>query len=105
MDRDIAGKVVCVVKYKTKAGMRDEFTAAIKAANLEERYRKQPGNIIFSFSVSFTEDDTAYLVDIWEDQETFNAHITCDVAPDLAAIKAKYVEETTLERFGAPEAG
>lgn len=94
-------RVIVIVKYKVKPGARDDLMREIREANLEGRYRAQPGNIVFNFSAPFTEDDTLYLLDVWEDKPSHDAHVTCDVAPDLAAIKAKYVLETSILRFGA----
>lgn len=99
MEYPVNGKVVATVKYTLKAGTREAMIKEIKDADIEERYRKQPGNIMFNFSVPFTADDTIYLFDIWESKASFEAHMTCDVAPEFTAIKAKYVVATDFDFY------
>lgn len=94
-------RIFCYVTYKVKAGKMQECIAALNEAKIAERYREQPGNVIYDFVVSTEEPNRIYLVDMWENQETFDAHQMSDVVPDMAAIKEQYIEETKLlYRFG-----
>ena len=68
---------------------------AINEKKIQERYQSQPGNIEYSFFAPTNNENYLYLVDIWENQKTFDAHLHTDVGPDFAEIKKKYIDDTT----------
>ena len=89
-------KVFCYVKYTCKPGKRQACMDAINEKKIQERYQAQPGNIEYSFYMPTNSADTFFLVDIWDDQEHFDAHLKSDVPADFAPIKAQFVDKTEL---------
>jgi quinol monooxygenase YgiN len=77
----------------------DQAIAELNASGAEEMFRKQPGNVIFNFSVAANDRDTLYLTDAWEDEETFEAHKVCEAMPLWYAVKDRYVVSKELNRF------
>lgn len=89
-------KIFCYVRYTVKEGQRQAFIKGINEKQIQERYQKQPGNIEYSFYSPTNDENALYLVDIWEDQAAFDAHLNTDVGPDFAELKKQYVTETKL---------
>ncbi|MBQ6663399.1 MAG: antibiotic biosynthesis monooxygenase [Firmicutes bacterium] len=96
MAQEFGSKIFCYVRYTTKEGKRPDLMAAINEKKIQERYQSQPGNIEYSFYAPTNDENALYLVDIWEDQATFDAHLDTDVKPDFLAMKEAYVEKTEL---------
>lgn len=89
-------KIFCYVKYTAKEGQRQALIDGINEKKIQERYQAQPGNIEYSYYAPTNDANALYLVDIWEDQATFDAHLKSDVVPDFAELKKEYVEDTKL---------
>ena len=84
-------KKVVIARYDVKPGMVDELAREVKESGLQGLYEKQPGNLYFKFAIPLDEPNKFYLTDVWDNEESFQAHLHCDVAKLWAAIKAKYV--------------
>ena len=94
-------KIFCFVRYQVKEGQRQALMDAINEKKIQERYQSQPGNIEYSFFAPTNDANALFLVDIWEDQKTFDAHLNTDVGPDFAEIKKEYITDTKLQfQFG-----
>ena len=95
MAQEFGSKIFCYVRYTVKDGKLRELMDAINEKQIQERYQKQPGNIEYSFYAPTNNEKYLYLVDIWEDQAAFDAHLHTDIGPDFAEIKKRYITETT----------
>lgn len=91
--------IMYVNSYKVKPGQMSNLIAELNASGCEEMFRSEPGNVMFNFSVAAKDEDIFYLVDAWEDEETFEAHKTCRAMPYWHAAKDKYIIDKTLNRF------
>ena len=91
--------VIAAVTYKIKPGQVEQLVQEMIDAKVEENYRKQPGNIAYNFSVPIEDKDTFYLVDIWESEEAFDAHRTCEIAPVWKEIKDRYVVDSDVKLY------
>lgn len=96
MAMEFGKKVFCYVQYTCKAGQRQACMDAINEKKIQERYKAQAGNIEYRFLAPTDDADKLYLVDIWDNQEHFDAHIRSDVPADFAPIKAAFIDKTEL---------
>ena len=96
MAKDFGEKIFCYVRYTVKDGHRKDLMDAINKKQIQERYQKQPGNIEYRFFAPTNDENSLYLVDIWEDQKTFDAHLNTDVGPDFAEIKKLHIDDTNM---------
>lgn len=79
-------------RYLVKECMRDDFIKEIKENKIQEGFQSQPGCVAFDINIPLDNDKDLGLTDIWEDRETFVAHLKCDVNVRWAPIKDKYLE-------------
>jgi len=68
--------ITCVYSCKIKEGMKDELAAALCEAKLQEEFQKLPGCKYFHISITVGEEDWVFLNDAWEDEETYDGHVT-----------------------------
>ncbi len=91
--------ILVTCKYETKPNAVEPLIEEIKAQKLLEGFRSQPGVISFDYYVPVDEDNVLFLVDIWEDDAAFTAHLTCETTQKFAAIKPKYIENTIFNKY------
>lgn len=96
MAQEFDDKIFCYVRYTVKPGQRQALMDGINEKKIQERYQAQPGNIEYSFYAPTNDENALFLVDIWEDQKTFDAHLNTDVGPDFGELKKQYIDETKL---------
>ena len=87
------------VTYKCKAGMREKFLETIKAEGLDEASRSEAGNIKYGFYFAEADPDELFLFEKWRDEEAVKSHNTEPHFKRFGELKAKYVNETVLERY------
>lgn len=86
-------------QYETKPGVMQELIAEIKEQNLLEAFRAQPGNVSFDYYTSIEGTDMLLLVDKWEDDDAFTAHLTCEPTKKFGELKAKYITNTIFDKY------
>lgn len=91
--------IIYINKYKIKPGTTEAMLEELNASGAEKLFRKQPGNVIFNFSIPAEEEDVLYLTDVWEDQASCDAHLTCEAMPLWHAVKDKYVIDKEIRHF------
>lgn len=82
--------ILYINTYKVKPGMMDAMVKELNDSGIEEQFRSIPGNVVFTYSVAAKDADTFYLVDLWEDEASFRAHLQSDALKVWHAIKDKY---------------
>ena len=93
--------VIAVVKYLIKEGKREELVEEIRSKQMEQRFSAQPGNVCFRYGVPVNEENALYLTDVWETEEAFEAHRSCDVMPDWKEIKDQYMTGNEILQYDA----
>lgn len=91
--------IMCINTYKVKHGEIDNLVAELNAYGVEEMFRIIPGNAIFNYSIAVNNKDTLYLVDAWETEGAFEAHLKSGAIKIWHNIKDKYIIEKNLKRF------
>ena len=85
------------VKYILKPDQRDAFLGAIIAQGIDRASKNENGNICYDFEVP-NEKDVLYLHELWANQNALSSHAEQEHYKALAELKAKYVEETIIEK-------
>lgn len=85
--------------YKVKHGMMNQMVTELNASGVEEIFRGIPGNIDFNYSVAIKDEDTFYLTDLWQDEESFNAHMQSDALHVWHTVKDKYIVDKKVTRY------
>ena len=93
--------VIAVVKYLINEGKREELVEEIRSKQMEQRFSAQPGNVCFRYGVPVNEENALYLTDVWETEEAFEAHRSCDVMPDWKEIKDQYMTGNEILQYDA----
>ena len=91
--------LVLNVTYKCKPDMREEFLEAIMAEGIDAACRAEAGNCKYDYYVPVDGSDDLLLVEKWKDAEAIAAHGGQPHMAVLRELKAKYVDDTVIERF------
>jgi quinol monooxygenase YgiN len=91
--------IVYINTYKVKPGTLEKAISELNATGAEEMFRKMFGNVVFNFSVAANDTDTFYLTDVWKDQASFDAHLTCGAMPLWHSVRDKYVIDKVNLRY------
>lgn len=95
--------IIYNVLYKCKPGKRADFLEAIKREGIGEACRAEEGNLKYDYFLSDSNPDEILLVEKWKDHDALVAHREQPHMALLKTIKAKYVDETSIDRFEAAE--
>lgn len=82
--------ILYINTYKVKPGMMEALVKELNDSGVEEQFRSIPGNVVFTYSVAVKDEDTFYLVDLWEDEASFQAHLQSDALKVWHSIQDKY---------------
>ncbi len=91
--------ILVLCRYDVKNGALDALLKEMKEQKLEERFAGIPGCISFQYFTPIDGQNILMLVDKWEDEEKFTAHISTDTAKAFAAVKEKYITNTVFEKY------
>ena len=68
--------ITCVYICKMKPETKEEFLFEVRRTQVEEIFRGQKGCKYFHISITVGEEDWVFLNDAWEDEETYDGHVT-----------------------------
>ncbi len=91
--------LVLNVTYKCKAGMREKFLEEIVAEGIDTACRAEAGNCKYDYYIPTDGSGDLLLVEKWQDAEAIAAHGQQPHMAVLRELKAKYVDDTVIERF------
>lgn len=86
------------VSYICKKGERKRFLDSILSERIDVSSRQEQGNIQYAYFSPKDIEDTLLLLEIWEDEEAFSSHCNSAHFKRLGELKAKYVEQTLIEK-------
>ncbi len=87
------------VTYECKPGMREAFYKAIRENEIDEKCRKENGNVRYEFFYSIELPDRMFLVEAWESPEASAAHRETAHYFKLQELKKEYVADTAVVRM------
>jgi len=85
------------VRYAVKPGMRDEYIAAIKGADISKRTMEEPGNYGYEFFSAIEDENTLFLLECWENEEALVPHRDMEHYKQMQDFKAKFVLDTAIK--------
>lgn len=93
------GQTVLHVTYTMKPGKRADFLRDAKMARILEKVRREDGCRSYGYFLSAEDEDVLLLVESWDSVEQQQAHLKQPHMAIVQELKAKYVEETVLDRI------
>ena len=88
-----------LVTYKTQTDMAKAFVEAVSDADLLDTIRAEAGCLRYDYYYPATSSNEVLLVEAWESAEHQRTHLQQPHMQQVAAIKAVYVTDTTLEKL------
>ena len=88
-----------LVAYKTKSAMAMAFVNAVTDAGLLDTIRAEDGCLRYDYYYPATDSDEVLLVEAWESANQQAIHLAQPHMQQVAAIKALYVTDTTVEKL------
>lgn len=88
-----------LVTYKTKPAMAMAFVDAVTDAGLLDTIRAEDGCLRYDYYYPATDSDEVLLVEAWESADQQAIHLAQPHMQQVAAIKALYVTDTTVEKL------
>ena len=76
-----------------KPGQRTAYIRELRDASLEDRFRRQHGNVFYSIAASVTDENSLIVCDAWETKEDFDAHVSSEDCKIWFQLHDKYVEK------------
>ena len=96
--------IYCHVFYKAKPGMIKTFYDELIKADIPNKIRANPGNVMYTFYEPVEKDpDTMFLLEYWKDQASLDAHLASEYRPLQNEIKNKYLLSADVKQISDSE--
>ncbi len=89
-------KLLMLVTYKIKPGLREAFYETIVSRKLQEACRQEDGNLAYDYFRSVDDQDVLLLVEKWKDQAALDLHKTLPHFKQLQALKPEFIDEMSV---------
>ena len=93
------GSIVNNVTYTMKTGKRADFLREMRESGLLEAVRSEEGCLLYAYFIPEEDDGNLFLLEKWRDKECLSGHVANPNMAKVKAVKAKYIEETVVEKF------
>ena len=93
------GSIVNNVTYTMKPGKRADFLREMRESGLLESVRSEEGCLLYAYFIPEEDDGNLFLLEKWRDKECLSGHVANPNMAKVKAVKAKYIEETVVEKF------
>lgn len=87
------------VTYHCRPGQRDEFYKALCALGIRANSLSENGNRKYDYFFAAEAPDDLLLVETWTSPTLQDAHCKTEVFAKLQALKARYCESVTIDKF------
>lgn len=95
--------IILNVTYKCKPGMANAFLKALMAEGIDEKCRREDGNIQYDYFVPSMSceagEDVVLLIEKWRDAEALAVHSQQPHFQKIGEIKPEFVEDTEVNKF------
>ena len=92
-------RLLLLVSYKARPGMRKNFLHHIFASGILNKIRGKDGFCRYDYYLDAKDDDTILLIEEWSTEEHQQKHLQTSHMEELKKIKDQYITETKIERF------
>lgn len=89
-------KLLMLVTYKTKPGLREAFYETIVNRKLQDACRQEEGNLSYDYFRSVDDQDELLLVEKWIDQAALDLHKTLPHFKQLQDLKMDFIAEMSV---------
>ena len=87
------------VRYRVKAGYRQEFVEKLLENHIAEKSRQEPGNVKYEMLMPIDAEDEVILSEIWTNKVEQQRHALSAHYAILGELKKQYVEEVTIVAY------
>ena len=88
-----------VVKYQVKESKGKELVDTFLASEAVKNIRKERGCKQYEYFISAEDSDHVLLIEMWENKECHEEHLSGPNMAPLGEIKAKYTDGQTVEVY------
>lgn len=94
--------LVCV-RYVVKEGKRDKFLKEVDEQGIIRESKAEPGNLKYEYSLPIDSENDLILTEIWTNSTTQIEHGKTEHYQKLQALKKKYVQDVSIEKYNIIE--
>lgn len=91
--------IILHVTYRCQSGTAEAFVRTVKESGLQALVRREDGCLQYDYLISLEHCDTVVLLEHWRDSAALNTHLAQPHMKTLGELKARFVEDTAIERF------
>ena len=92
-------KIMLIVKYKAKHGLREKFVNDVFDLHIIDKIKCEDGFISYKYFYDVEEADDLLLVEEWESEEKQQNHLKTEHMKELKELKDKYVLDTKVTKI------
>lgn len=92
-------KIMLIVKYKAKHGLREKFVNDVFDLRIIDKIKCEDGFISYKYFYDVEEADDLLLVEEWESEEKQQNHLKTEHMKELKELKDKYVLDTKVTKI------
>ena len=93
------------IYYSGKNGNARKFTEEMVSSGVVDNIRAEKGNIRYEYFFPMGDEETALLIDSWEDQHSIDVHHASPMMEEIIKLRDKYDLHMKVERFVSDEDG
>lgn len=90
------------VIYHCKPGQREAFYQALCDLGIRDNSMQEAGNLGYDYFFDAQDPDALLLVERWTELEMQQLHCQTPVFAGLQALKARFCEDVSINRFSDP---
>lgn len=92
-------KIMLIVKYKAKHGLREKFVNDVFDLNIIDKIKCEDGFISYKYFYDAKEADDLLLVEEWESEEKQQNYLKTEHMKELKELKDKYLLDTKVTKI------
>ena len=92
-------KIMLIVKYKAKHGLREKFVNDVFDLHIIDKIKCEDGFISYKYFYDAKEADDLLLVEEWESEEKQQNHLKTEHMKEPKKLKDKYLLDTKVTKI------
>lgn len=92
-------KIMLIVKYKAKHGLREKFVNDVFDLHIIDKIKCEDEFISYKYFYDAKEADDLLLVEEWESEEKQQNHLKTEHMKELKELKDKYLLDTKVTKI------
>ena len=97
--------IIVNLRYTGKDGSARAFAEEMTKSGTVEAIRKENGNLLYEYYLSFDDPETVLLIDEWTDQSAIDRHHASPLMQKIAELREKFDLHMTVERYVSDAGG